>query len=404
MAVLGIIRYTAAMFINPSQNTSSCPFNEPVPRRVRYLAQISSDIEAEYFALSDSVQISAGSAANPPTSPQNAPNKPPPNINEAEKTPSEVPAGTADNYGTRQVISTERIKVTAPARYFRAADISSETDMLLADSNACAERTALTQAFTTLCAVNAAFDKYWQGDPVYRNPGAETLTLHLEHPDAKSCGPFYRAAPKRTIFTNSAAVSADPDIIAHEQGHAILDSYCHYNTGNSFTASAHEAFADVTAMFAALQSSQVREKVCQAWERGELSTMLSVIGEGARELQTDPHTCLGLRDLSAIPDSIPEKDYDEPHSASRRFSHGVYMSLRDMYEKERRQNKHEQMADTMERISSRFCSDFVNSVRWLPRQPIISQSDLAHALLQADLELHAGQDSGIYRQNLKHLL
>ena len=354
------------------------------PLQVAYRPQISPDIEAENISITDSVQISAAGTEE---------------AADADARQSQTAAGKTGISPPRQQpleLSTARVRVVLPP------PAGPDTDLASADRQL--DEDAALQALTTAYLVDTTFDRYWQGEPTYRLPNSETLTIRLNHPAAHARGPFYRAAPSRTIFTGSASAAADPDIIAHEQGHAILDSYCRYNTGNSFTASAHEAFADVTAMLTALQSAQVRENVCRAWERGELSTLLSVIGEGAGELQRGPSSSPGLRDLSTVPIQSPEKDFDEPHSASQRFSHGVYSALHAMYKLERSSDPFLPAAKAMERVSERFSADFVNSVRYLPRRPIISQRDLAHALLQADLDLHSGQDSGIYRQNLKHLL
>ncbi|MDO5297236.1 MAG: hypothetical protein Q4F00_11540 [bacterium] len=366
---------------------------ENKPWQIAYRAQISPEISAENITVSDSVQITAAAATPPEVSPQSEEPQQP-----LSSTVSPVPPPWAE-------ISTPRLKVklnqpnsaclTAASADNNSAPVPECTDTAQ----------AAIQAFATAYLVSAAFDKYWQGERSYRKPGQETLTIQLQHPAAQRCGPFYRAAPARTIYTSSTAVSADPDIIAHEQGHAILDSYFHYNTGNSFTASAHEAFADVTALVTSLQNAQIRENICLAWENGQYSSIASVIGEGALELRPGaPPASKGLRDLASVPEAIAERDCEEPHKASQRFSCGAYAALRELYERERQSRPQEPALSALKRSAERFSTDFINSVRWLPRQPIISQRDLAQAVLQANRELHAGQEIDIYQQNWKNIL
>lgn len=256
----------------------------------------------------------------------------------------------------------------------------------------------LAQVLGTANRVNSTFERYWQGDQICRRPGSEFLTFHLSHPLAQECGPFYRSFPEPSIYTSSEATSSDPDIIAHEQGHAILDGYGHYNTMNSFTASAHEAFADVTALITSLQSPAVRERVSQSWEKGQLSTLASVIGEGSLELlHSHPAISGGLRDLASPPPLSPESSEEEAHAASQRFSHGFYRAMHAIYERERQRLP---PSESLERTVQRCSGDFVNLLRYLPNRPIIEQADLVAALLQANEELNRGEELELYRHHL----
>lgn len=364
---------------------------ESKPWQIAYRAQISPEISAENITVSDSVQITAAAPAPPESATRPG---------QSQQLPSSTVSPASPPWTE---ISTPRLKVKLNQPNSANLTASSAANNYTPECTDTAK--AAIQAFATAYLVSAAFDKYWQGEQSYRKPGQETLTIQIQHPAAQQCGPFYRAAPKRTIYTSSAAVSADPDIIAHEQGHAILDSYFHYNTGNSFTASAHEAFADVTALVTSLQNAQIRENICLAWENGQYSSIASVIGEGALELRPGaPPASKGLRDLASVPEAIAERGCEEPHKASQRFSCGAYAALRDLYERERQSRPREPALIALERSAERFSTDFINSVRWLPRQPIISQRDLAQAVLQANRELHAGQEIDIYQQNWKNIL
>lgn len=262
---------------------------------------------------------------------------------------------------------------------------------------------AAWQAYGTSRRVNETFKRYWEGEALYSRPGQETLTINIAHPAAQEHGPFYKSSPHPAIYTNSANTADDPDIIAHEQGHAILDSYWHYNTYNSFTASAHEAFADCTALITALQSPQVRSDLSEALEQGTHSTLLSVIGEGSKELVGTNRPMTGLRDLADAEETGPETASEEAHCASRRFSHGMYSALLElskMLQSSLRLGPREALDCATQRVSS----DFVNSLHFLPRQPIISQRDLALAVLAANRTYGQGLGQEVYRECWKETL
>lgn len=286
------------------------------------------------------------------------------------------PAGSSSAGYAHQLIRDERLEVRGPAT---------------------SESTASAwQAYGTARRVNDTFERYWEGEALYRHPGQETLTINIAHPAAQEHGPFYKALPHPAIYTNSANTAADPDIIAHEQGHAILDSYCHYNTYNSFAASAHEAFADSTALITALQSPQVRADLSEALERGEHTTLLSVIGEGSRELTGGRGTLPGLRDLADAGNAAPETASEEAHGASRRFSHGLYQSLVELTDQLQR-SLHLAPREALDCAAQRISADFVNCLHFLPRQPIISQRDLALAVLAANRTYGQGLGQEVYR-------
>ncbi|MBQ7569063.1 hypothetical protein IJT17_09730 [bacterium] len=399
-------------------DVSSAPFEAtraagsvlpPPALLVDYKAQLVPEIGCEQAEVYDTVWLSSGTALYAPHSPEAYGGHTAPQSGCSAARADELDRQAAEAQSWRLAVRVHSSMELGANMLSQAADEKHGKAKLGAGSHG-AESSAHclsgdVQAAATACRVNAMFDSCWNGSPVYRRPGSETLMLELGHPKASSCGPFYAAKPARAIYTDSAETSADPDIIAHEQGHAILDSYYHYCTGNSFVASAHEAFADVTAMLASLQSAQVRECVRRSWDRGEISTPASVIGEGAqKKLAGENAARPGLRDISSAPAPLAEVDFEEPHEAGRRFSHGLYAALRDMYVCELASHPELAPAAAMERVCQRVSADFVNSVRYLPKQPVISQRDLAQALLKANSELRAGAEISFYRSALAYLL
>lgn len=312
---------------------------------------------------------------------------------------------------------------------------------------------SVIQTLGAVTAVQNLFQKYLPDDfDLHRcaDPlNAQTLNVELEHPDAYTGGPFYRHGRFPTIFTDSAATSADADVIAHEMGHAILDGVCDYDTSESFTASAHEAFADTTALLTACQNSQVRAQMLQAWEKGQMSTVASVIAEGSSQIircqpsvgsliyggeglsgvsklggwllageqgQMSPVTLSaeswaeqrlvdgesggairGLRDLAQLNLTSPEQSGEEPHEASLRYSHGMYRALHSLYGQMKDKSPEMEPAEVLTKATDRISADFVISLTKLPKSEHLTQSDLARALLQANRELNGGKEVELYR-------
>ncbi len=282
----------------------------------------------------------------------------------------------------------------------------------------CGDR-SLVQAYATASRVNELFSAAGISVPGHAGTSEAPLTIEVAHPAAAEHGPFYQRVPVNAIYTNNNVTACDPDVIAHEQGHAILDHHCHYQLADSFTASAHEAFADVTALITALQSEAVRQQVAEAWERGELSTVASVIGEGASDLAYHPSSgsteragqtgtarwnrdaLRGLRDLAQPVPAVPETDAETPHEASARFSHGVYRALHQLYTAQRRAYPWREPTAVLREVSERVSGDFVHSLEFLPLKPTLCQSDLGLALIEANRNYHGGLEENVYRESMK---
>jgi hypothetical protein len=126
------------------------------------------------------------------------------------------------------------------------------------------------------------------------------------------------------------------DIVAHEVGHALLDSIRdRYTEGNDPQTSAlHEAFGDLAAVFAALSHETVRVKLLKATkgnlrnENGVASIAEEFRGEGRRRLP--------LRNLA---ERVPLSVYEgvvEPHALSLKFTRAVWEAMARMYDINRR--------------------------------------------------------------------
>jgi len=113
------------------------------------------------------------------------------------------------------------------------------------------------------------------------------------------------------------------DIVAHETGHAILDAVRprYYEPWHPETTALHEAFGDLTALFAALSHDVIRRRVAGRLGRANL---LSEVAEGFEASGEG-----GWTSLRSLVDAKPSawKDTLEPHDLSLRLTSAVYRAL-----------------------------------------------------------------------------
>src|SRR6516225_5702284 len=153
---------------------------------------------------------------------------------------------------------------------------------------------------------------------------------------------FHGSAAGRTVFSGES-----PDVVCHELGHALLDSFKPqlFDAASIEVAAFHESFGDMSAILSALQLSSVREGVL-AETAGVLrrSSRLSRLAEqlGWAIRQSAPSAvepdCLRnavntffYRDPDTLPTTAPATSLSsEPHSFSRVFTGAFFEGLAGM--------------------------------------------------------------------------
>ncbi len=265
----------------------------------------------------------------------------------------------------------------------------------------------ILQAFTTAAQTNETFEKGLGRDVSYRGNQDGRLTVQVNDPSAAMTGwgggPHYKIG-QGIVSTPAAKEGSDPDIISHESGHALLDSQRpQYSVKDSRTASAHEAFADGTALLVALQDKDVRADILAQRKAGQDSNVASTMAESlkASKEETEGPDRAGIRDASQQTEKSPEKDDEECHDSSRRFSHGLYQSVLAVEAKLRRENPKLSEDEALAQAASRVQADFVRGVDFLPSGNQVTQSDLAQAMIKADKVDQGGDLAGIYRKSFE---
>src|SRR5262249_52224561 len=154
---------------------------------------------------------------------------------------------------------------------------------------------------------------------------------------------FHDTVAGRTVFSDES-----PDIVCHEEGHAVLDSVQPRLFTVSLTelAAFHEAFGDMSAMLAALQLPQVRVDVLAEtggllFRNSRLSRLAEQLGWAIRQIQpaaVDPDSLRNAantfvyRDPATLPSSAPASSLSsEAHSFSRVFSSAFLLAMSNVF-------------------------------------------------------------------------
>ncbi len=147
----------------------------------------------------------------------------------------------------------------------------------------------------------------------------------------------------RTVYS-----CESPDIVCHEQGHAVLDSIKPqlWNAASIEVAAFHESFGDMSALLCALQIPSLRHAVLAEtnnvlYKSSRLSRLAEQLGWAIRQsypsaVDTD---CLRnavnqffYRDPNTLPSSAPANSLSsEPHSFSRVFTSAFFEGLANMF-------------------------------------------------------------------------
>jgi hypothetical protein len=153
---------------------------------------------------------------------------------------------------------------------------------------------------------------------------------------------FHGVAAGRTVFSGES-----PDVVCHELGHALLDSFKPqlFDAASIEVAAFHESFGDMSALLSALQLPSVREGVLA--ETGGVLRRSSRLSRLAEQLgfairQSVPSAvepdCLRnavntffYRDPDTLPTTAPATSLSsEPHSFSRVFTGAFFEGLAGM--------------------------------------------------------------------------
>src|SRR5437016_2663016 len=153
---------------------------------------------------------------------------------------------------------------------------------------------------------------------------------------------FHGTAAGRTVFSGES-----PDVVCHELGHALLDSFKPqlFDAASLEVAAFHESFGDMSALLSALELPSVREGVLA--ETGNVLRRASRLSRLAEQLgwairQSVPSAvepdCLRnavntffYRDPDTLPTTAPATSLSsEPHSFSRVFTGAFFEGLAGM--------------------------------------------------------------------------
>jgi hypothetical protein len=157
--------------------------------------------------------------------------------------------------------------------------------------------------------------------------------------DRKALNFFHGPSPGGTVFSGES-----PDIVCHEMGHAILDSFKPqlWGAASDEAAAFHESFADISAILSAIQLPSLRDAVLKETgghfsSNSRLSRLAEQLGAAIRAQQPGAvdRDCLRnavnsfvYQDPNGLPSSAPASQLSsEPHSFSRVFTGAFYEAL-----------------------------------------------------------------------------
>jgi len=221
--------------------------------------------------------------------------------------------------------------------------------------------------------------------------------------DRQALNFFHGVAGGRTVYSGES-----PDIVCHEQGHAILDALRPqlFDAGTIEASAFHESFADISALLIALQLPSMREAVLAETSgnlarNSRLSRLARQLGWAIRQIQpsaVDPD-CLRnaansffYTNPESLPPSAPATSLSsEPHSFSRVFTGAFLEALAGCL----RVAAANPSADDLEHVSTDIARLLIAGVRTAPVVPEY-MSQVAGAIVAAD-----GSAGGHYADVIK---
>ena len=244
-------------------------------------------------------------------------------------------------------------------------------------------------------------------------PG-ETLDLLLDEGvdfnafyDRRALNFFHGTAGGRTVFSGES-----PDVVCHEEGHAVLDALRPelFDAGTIEAAAFHESFGDMSALLAALQLPSMRAAIIADTQgdltrSSRLSRLAEQLGWGIRQTRpsaVDPD-CLRnavnsffYTNPEALPSRAPAASLSsEPHSFSRVFTAAFLEALAGGF---RLSSANPGEAD-LQAVSLDFGRLLVAGILAAPIVPEY-MSQVAAAIVAADAEAE-GATQGKYGDVLK---
>lgn len=162
---------------------------------------------------------------------------------------------------------------------------------------------------------------------------------------------YHGTAGNITVYSGES-----PDVINHEQGHAVLDSFKPqlWDAASIEVAAFHESFGDMSAILCALQVSSLRSSLLTEtggilYSSSKLSRLAEQLGWAIRQIRPDlvDRDCLrnAVNEFTySDPDSLPTRGpastlTSEPHSFSRVFTGAFFEGLAGMFKLQKKQDE-----------------------------------------------------------------
>ena len=157
--------------------------------------------------------------------------------------------------------------------------------------------------------------------------------------DRQALNFFHGASPDGTVYSGES-----PDVVCHEMGHAVLDSFKPelWNVASHEAAAFHESFGDISAILSALQLPSLRAAILSdtgghLYQSSRLSRLAEQLGAAIRSQQPDAvePDCLrnavnsfSYDDPIQLPPVAPASQLSsEAHSFSRVFTGAFFEAL-----------------------------------------------------------------------------
>ena len=181
----------------------------------------------------------------------------------------------------------------------------------------------------------------WEVGPVLKVLLDEGVDLNAYY-DRRALNFFHGPSPGGTVYSGES-----PDIVCHEMGHAILDSFKPqlWGAASHEVAAFHESFGDMSSILSALQLPSLRTAILSdtgghLYRSSRLSRLAEQLGAAIRAQQPDAvdPDCLRnaansftYQDPVNLPPMAPAQQLSsEPHSFSRIFTGAFFECLGSM--------------------------------------------------------------------------
>src|SRR6516164_3133513 len=181
----------------------------------------------------------------------------------------------------------------------------------------------------------------WEVGPVLKVLLDEGVDLNAYY-DRRALNFFHGPSPSGTVYSGES-----PDIVCHEMGHAILDSFKPqlWGAASHEVAAFHESFGDMSAILSALQLPSLRTAILSdtgghLYRNSRLSRLAEQLGDAIRAQNPDAvdPDCLRnavnsftYEDPIELPPFAPARELSsEAHSFSRLFTGAFFESMGSM--------------------------------------------------------------------------